>query len=61
MVVMLVVARGTKMMSMAQKFSFLKDTSCTINVESRPLKTTFGWPEGHGLGLSEGDNIIQFH
>jgi hypothetical protein len=41
---------------MAQKFSFLKDTSCTINVESCPLRTTFGWPEGHGLDLSEGDD-----
>jgi len=44
-------------LSMAQKFSFLKDTSCMINVESRPsLGTTFGWPEGHGLGSSEGDD-----
>jgi hypothetical protein len=29
-----------------------------INVESRPLsRITFGWPEGHGLGSSEGDGI----
>ena len=27
-----------------------------INVESRPLRIKFGWPEGHGLGLSEGDD-----
>ena len=42
-------------MSMAQKFSFLRDKSCRINVESRPSsRTTFRWPEGHGLGSSEG-------
>jgi hypothetical protein len=41
---------------MVQKFSFLKDTLCTINVESQPLRTTFGWPEGYGLGSSEGDD-----
>ena len=41
---------------MAQKFSFLMDLSCRINVELRlSLRTTFGWPEGHGLGSSEGD------
>ena len=42
-------------MSMAWKFSFLRDKSCRINVESQPSpRTTFGWPEGHGLGSSEG-------
>ena len=56
MVGILVVARGTKHDAMAHKFSFLKDTSCTINVECRPLsRTMFGWPEGHGLCSSEGD------
>ena len=40
---------------MAQKFSFLRDISCKINVESRPSsRTMFGWPERHGLGSSEG-------
>ena len=43
--------------SMAQKFSFLRDISCKINVESRPSsRTMFGWPEGHGLSSSEGDD-----
>ena len=39
--------------SMTQKFSSLRDTS----VESRPLlRMTIGWPEGHCLSLSEGDD-----
>ena len=43
-------------MSMGQEFSFLMDLSCRINVEFQLLlRTTFGWPAGHGLGLSEGD------
>jgi hypothetical protein len=42
---------------MSQKFSFSRDISCRINVDSRPLsRTTFGWLEGHGLGSSEGDD-----
>jgi hypothetical protein len=44
-------------MSVAQKFSFSKDPSCMINVESRPSsRIIFGWLEGHGLGSSEGDD-----
>ena len=43
-------------MSMAQEFSFLRDLSCRINVGFRQSSTAmFGWPEGHGLGSSEGD------
>ena len=46
---------GVSRMSMAQKFSFSRDVSCRIKVESRPLsRTTLGWPEGQDLGLSEG-------
>jgi hypothetical protein len=44
-------------MSVAQKFSFSKDPSCMINVEYQPSsRIIFGWPEGHGLGSSEGDD-----
>jgi hypothetical protein len=33
---------GALRLSMAQRFSFLRDVSCRINVESRPLsRTTF--------------------
>ena len=46
---------GVSRMSMAQKFSFSRDVSCRIKVESRPLsRTTLGWPEGQGLGSREG-------
>ena len=48
---------GALEMSMAQKFLFSRDISCKISVESRPLsRTTSRWPEGHGLGSSEGDD-----
>ena len=43
--------------SMALNVLFSKDMSCKIKVESRPLsRTTFGWPEGHVFGSSEGDD-----
>ena len=43
-------------MSMAQEFPFLRDLPCRINVGFRPSSTTtFGWPEGHGLGSSVDD------
>ena len=56
MVGILIVARSTKHDVHGTKVFFLKDTTCTINAESRPLRMTFGWPEGHGLGSSEGDD-----
>ena len=38
-------------LSMAQQFSL-----CKIMADSRPLsRIVFCWPEGHGLGTSEGD------
>ena len=41
-------------MSMAQKFSFSRDTSHGNNVESRSLSRTMVlWPEGHGLSSSK--------
>ena len=40
-------------MFVAQEFLFSRDAS----IESSPLlKTMFGWPEGHVLSSSEGDN-----
>ena len=47
-------------MSMALKFSFLRDISCGDNVEPRSLlRTTVLWPEGHGLRSSEvGDGCL---
>ena len=43
-------------MSIAQKFSFSRDISCGNNIEPQSLsRTMVGWPEGHGLGSSEGD------
>jgi hypothetical protein len=56
MVVMLVVACGTKHDAYVTKVLFLERYTFTINIESRQLRTTFGWPEGHGLGSSEGDD-----
>jgi hypothetical protein len=48
---------GVSRVSMAQKFSFSKDISCNIDVDSRPLsRTMFQEPEGHDLCLSEGDD-----
>ena len=44
---------GVSRMSMAWEFSLSRDAS----IESSPLlKTMFGWPEGHVLSSSEGDN-----
>jgi hypothetical protein len=43
---------GALGMSMAQNLS------CRNNVDSQSLsRTTFGWPEGHDLGSSEGDGV----
>jgi hypothetical protein len=51
MVVVLVKACGTKQdVPGIEKFSFSKDLSCRINIESQPLlRTMFRWPEGHSV------------
>jgi hypothetical protein len=54
---------GVSRMSMAQKFLFSKDISCSINVDSQPLsRKTFRVPEGDMTYVRVREMMdVQFH